>query len=384
VDGWDPETDFKEKRSHELDQWIVIKLERLKITIYQEMEEYQLSRTVPPLLSFIDDLTNWYIRRSRRRFWKTENDEGKYEAYSTLYQVLLELSKVAAPFLPFLSDHIYQNLKLDQKIASKDSVHLEDYPLPREITKEEEERERAMDLTRSVVGLGRELREKLRIKIRQPLSKLFVGVVHAEDLKSLSSLLSIVQEELNVRDIEFHPFSEMASWDVKPNFKVLGKKLGPKLKSFQSECQTLEDDRILALLDGKEIEVLGETYAKDSFLIELKAKATFEHEAHSAGSLVIGLDTHLTEDLKREGLSRELVNRVQRFRKDAGLDVENRIELAVKASDDLVGAFSANRSLIESETLSTLSFSEISASMYHQTEQIDGQDVQIGIQIKNA
>src|SRR5690606_18398418 len=125
VDGWDPSTDYTEERSHVLDRWISIKLESLKANIHREMEAYELSRTVPPLLSFLDDLTNWYIRRSRRRFWKSENDQDKVQAYSTLYVVLADFCKLAAPFIPFLTEAIYGKLRLGHPVAARDSVHLD-------------------------------------------------------------------------------------------------------------------------------------------------------------------------------------------------------------------------------------------------------------------
>lgn len=379
VDGWDPAEDYTESRSHRLDQWIETKLTRLETDIKREMEAFQLSRTVPPLLAFLDDLTNWYIRRSRRRFWKSENDGGKNEAYSTLYRTLVEYAKLAAPFTPFLTERIYQGLKLGHALASHDSVHLDDYPEPRELSAEEIALESAMDRTRDVVDLGRELREKLKAKNRQPLATLYVGTAHEDDEARLAPLTDIVREELNVKSVEFVPSKEMAHWVIKPNFKLLGKQLGSRMKEFGAGIRELGDDQIVELVEGGKVELLGEKWDRSAFLIDLAAKDEFDHPCHSAGGLVVALDTTVTDELRNEGFSRELINRVQRFRKDSGLAVEDRIELRVAAPDEMNAAFSQFVRLIEQETLSEW-VSESPTKAPHQTsEEIEGQTVELGI-----
>lgn len=380
VDGWDPETNYTDVRTHQLDQWLDIKLKKLSLEIHEEMQQYHLSKVIPPLLNFIDDLTNWYIRRSRRRFWKSENDEDKNQAYSTLYDALTTFTKLAAPFVPFITEWMYQRLVCDVRSNSGVSVHLESYPKSDELTQQERIMEEAMDLIRNAVALGRELREKLKIKNRQPLSTMFVGVVHSEQQDILSSMKAIVQEELNVHEVKFLPADEIATWQIKPNFKVVGKQLGPQMKAFQAELATLQNEQIQKIKDGQEIELLGQTFGKEAFLIELKAKKTFHHPCHSQGSLVIGLDDQLTDELLQEGLSRELINRVQRFRKDCDLEVENRIVLSVQASDSITQALTKHQDLIESETLSDLSFDAPTEDMQILKESLEGDMVTIGIQ----
>ncbi|MEZ4649523.1 MAG: isoleucine--tRNA ligase [Candidatus Eisenbacteria bacterium] len=380
VDGWDPATDYTETRSHELDRWISIKLETLKQKTHEEMEQYHLSKTVPPLLEFIDYLTNWYIRRSRRRFWKSENDGDKREAYSTLYRVLVDLSKLAAPFIPFLAEEIYSKLRLGHALAACDSVHLESYPEARRLTQEELDLEYAMDLTRAVVDLGRELREKVKIKNRQPLARLYVGTVHPDDKDRLAPLLGIVQEEINVKTVEFHPFAEMAHWNVKPNFKLLGKELGPRMKEFQSAAQQLSDSQVFELLEGGSVELLEEPRSKDAFMIELQPNQAFDHPCHASGAIVVALDTDLSDELREEGLSRELINRVQRLRKDSGFDVDDRVRVTVAAPSELLGAFGRFQELIESETLSSLLLGNGAADADASEEKIDGSQVRIGVQ----
>ncbi|MCB0272060.1 MAG: isoleucine--tRNA ligase [Bdellovibrionales bacterium] len=379
VDGWDPQKDYTSERSHELDQWIEIKLAKLTQEICIEMDRFHLSKVIPPLLSFIDDLTNWYIRRSRRRFWKSENDTAKHQAYSTLFHVLVTFSKLAAPFIPFISEFIYQSLSSEHEFTQKDSVHLEVYPQAKALSQSESELEQAMDIIRRAVGLGRELREKLKIKNRQPLSTMYIGVVHQEDEKALQSMKHIVQEELNVHDVVFLPSEKIGSWVVKPNFKSVGKKVGSKMKEFQSLVANLTKEQVEGIINDQEITLMDQAFGADDFTVELKAITSFSYPCHSAGSLVVALDDQITEDLQNEGLTRELINRVQRFRKDCELEVENHIHLHVQTQDDLRQAFEKYQGLIESETLSHLRFEKPASSMKIVQEKLDQFDVTIGI-----
>ncbi|MEZ4845550.1 MAG: isoleucine--tRNA ligase [Bdellovibrionota bacterium] len=380
VDGWDPSTQFETKRTNELDEWILIKLDVLKGRVHEEMCEFHLSKVIPPILDFIDDLTNWYIRRSRRRFWKSENDSDKNQAYSTLYEVLVEFCKIAAPFIPMVTEEIYQKLKLGSKQASSLSVHLDAFPQAKKHTEAELSKMEAMDQVRNVVGLGRELREKLKIKTRQPLATLYVGVVHEKQKVALTSMIPVMKEELNVRNIEFLPSSEMATWVVKPNFKLLGKSLGPKMKEFQAAVSKFSNADVTQLLTGNSLTVMGSDYGHDSFLIELQANQAFHHSCHSAGSLVIAFDENLTDDLKAEGLTREFINRVQQFRKEIELNVEDRIQLIVDASAESVNVLKKFESMIAYETLSTVGYGKIPTGIKTAEDVIDGHKIIFGIQ----
>jgi isoleucyl-tRNA synthetase len=380
VDGWDPSTQFESKRTNELDEWILIKLDVLKSRVHEEMGLFHLSKVIPPILDFIDDLTNWYIRRSRRRFWKSENDSDKNQAYSTLYEVLVEFCKIAAPFIPMVTEEMYQKLKLGSKHADKLSVHLDTFPEARKHSESELQKMDAMDQVRNVVGLGRELREKLKIKNRQPLATLYVGVVHDKQKAALTSMIPVMKEELNVRSIEFLPSSEMAKWIVKPNFKLLGKTLGPKMKEFQGEVSKFTNAEVTTLLTGNSLNVMGENYGHDSFLIELQANQAFHHSCHSAGSLVIAFDENLTDDLKHEGLIREFINRVQQFRKEIELNVDDRITLTVDAGDEFAHVVKAFETMVGYETLSSVHYGKMSEAMKTAEDSIDGHKITFGIQ----
>lgn len=382
VDGWDPSTQFETNRTNELDQWILIKLDVLKSNVHKEMGLFHLSKVVPPILDFIDDLTNWYIRRSRRRFWKSENDQDKNQAYSTLYEVLVEFCKIAAPFIPMITEEMYQKLKLGSKHAEKLSVHLDTFPAAKKHTDAEIQKMEAMDQVRKVVALGRELREKLKIKTRQPLATLYVGVVHDKQKAALTAMIPVMKEELNVRAIEFLPSAQMATWVVKPNFKLLGKSLGPKMKEFQGAIAKFSESEVTKILSGETMNIMGDNYGHESFLIELQANQAFHHSCHSAGSLVIAFDEKLTDDLKHEGMTREFINRVQQFRKDCELNVDDRITLAIDTDSTFAEVLKKFESMISYETLSQVQFGKPSASMKTTSDEIDGHKVTFGIQTK--
>ncbi|MCB0327876.1 MAG: isoleucine--tRNA ligase, partial [Bdellovibrionales bacterium] len=379
IDEWDPKENYTDKREHEMDRWLSIKTEQLVQNIHQEMESYQLSRAVWPILEFLDDVTNWYIRRSRRRFWKSENNEDKNQAYSTLYKTLVDLSKLTAPFIPFLSEHIYQQLSLEHPNCNEASVHLDAIPLGSSIQKQDLELVRAMDLTRKAVSLGRELREKLKIKNRQPLRALYLGLADAMDKKALHQHLPIIQEELNIKEVHILPTNEMASWKIKPNFKLVGKSLGSKMKSFQAFCASMDAKQIQDVLSEKTIHALDQEFSADSFLVELEPSENFDHQVHSSAELVVAFDQDLTKELMDEGYTRELINRVARFRKDSGLEVEDRIELQLEVSDPLRSAFEKFSELIEKETLSSLSFEKPSSPRFSQSETIENHPLTLHI-----
>ena len=234
VDGWTPPATFTFKSANELDRWIVSELNNLIGSVNREMEEYNLFRVVPLLVEFIDNLTNWYIRRSRRRFWKSENDTDKNDAYTTLYWVLVEFSKVMAPFLPFLTEAIYRNLVAQRNSGAPGSVHCTAYPVhsPSLVHLELDEKMRCV---RSIVTMARALRSRFNLKIRQPLSELTVVIRDDEKRSLLRDMASLIREELNVKRVRFDAIEDsVVALSAKANFKRLGKVLGPKMKDAAS------------------------------------------------------------------------------------------------------------------------------------------------------
>ena len=355
VDGWDPETSLTDKREHPLDIWVEAKLIHLKNHIEREMEAFHLARTVPPVLEFLDDLTNWYIRRSRRRFWKSESDQDKLQAYSCLYTVLLDFIKIIAPLTPFIAEELYRHLRLHPKLAEAESVHLCAYPTGKNLSAAQESQLAAMSIAQQSVFLGRELREKLKIKIRQPLRSLVIGLVDPKCEADARELSDIIKDELNVKEIKFMPFKDMAGWSVKPNFRTLGQRLGPKLKDFQAQLSRLTEQDVFSLAAGGSVSLMSESFGPDCFLIQLQPKDGFKFPTHSSGSLVVALDTTMDQGLTDEGLARELINRVQKARKDLNFNVDDRIHLCVAGAPEVMQAAKNFQKLIEAETLSVLS-----------------------------
>ncbi|PIE90248.1 MAG: isoleucine--tRNA ligase [Acidobacteria bacterium] len=331
LDRFEPGATYQPS-NHKLDRWIVSRFQTLVKRVTKHMEGSYLYKVIPELEHFTDLLTNWYIRRSRRRFWRAENDADKQHAYNTLYYVLVEFSKVMAPFLPFISEAIYRNLTGNLK-SGKPSVHLCDYPKPVEEWIDSQI-EKEMHYVRILVSQGRSLRAKHNLKIRQPLSSLKT-VVNDDQKEALKDMRDIVLEELNIKQIDYmHDETELVDYSVRPNLKVLGPRLGKSLRVLNPAIRDMSHDDIVTLIDTGQIELKGHVLTTDDFLIDRKEKAG--QVVSSEDGITIALDTLLTEELLLEGDARELVNRIQNFRKDVGYRVEDRIKLKVtwKEKDD--------------------------------------------------
>jgi len=349
ADGWQPPvvpSDLKDRAT--LDRWVTSLLQSLIRDVNQEMAEYRLYNVIPRVLGFIDDLTNWYIRRSRRRFWRTENDHDKQFAFETLYEVLTTFARVLAPILPFLAEVLYRRLEVGQR-AGAQSVHLEAFPQERtdlvDVALESQ-----MALCRTFVALGRNLREQQKIRVRQPLPSLTVAVA-GTSAAHLALTTEIVCEELNVKDLVWvEDAGELVTLTVKANFKSLGKKLGAKMKQVASAISTLSASDIKALQIGGALQVEGESISAADVLIDKQPRAGAV--VASEGPVVVALDTTITPELRAEGWAREVISKVQQARKDAGLEVEDRIALGLWAgSAELRQAIAAWRDLIAAETL---------------------------------
>lgn len=318
---------------NEIDRWVVSKLQSLIATINEEMKGYYLYKTLPPALAFIDDLTNWYIRRSRRRFWKnaTNHEErmDKLSAYATLYEVLTTFSKVLAPMLPFISESLYQNLVVGAHMhkPGEDSVHLCDFPLADE-KKIDLELERHTDLVRLVVGMGRALREKYRQKTRQPLKSITVVTHDPDSVAALTNHEELITSELNVRELKILPEDDtLCRISSRPNFKTLGPKVGKDMGPLGKEIATFTRAQIRALENGETLTILGHAITSEDVMIV--REALDDVVVMTEGHLTVALDTELDEDLKDEGLMREALSQLQRLRKEKDLLVTDRISLAL-------------------------------------------------------
>ncbi len=338
LDGWDPKKDLsaapKLSERPELDRWIVSVLQTLVREVNTQMEGYYLDKVVPPMLAFIDHLTNWYIRRSRRRFWKSTDAVDKQSAYATLYEVLVEFSKVLAPVLPFVSESVYQHLVVGPGMAAanEDSVHLCSYPQP-DAAKNDAHVEAQMASVRQVVALGRALREKHKLKTRQPLATVTVVSTNVKVREAIEAHSDLLLEELNVkRVVALGDDAALASLSFKANFKTMGKRMGPKMKEAAAEVAAFTREQWNVLEQGGAVTVQGQQVMKEDVLVSRTARG--EVVIESEGDLTVALDTTMTEVLAREGLMRELVSRVQRQRKDLGLEVSDRIAIQVATASE--------------------------------------------------
>ncbi len=340
IDGWTPkkmDDDFEP--SHKLDQWILSELHTLIGTVTEAMDAYNLNKATRPLQDFVDSLSNWYIRRSRRRFWKSENDGDKNEAYQTLYTVLVEFCKLLAPFMPFLADGIYTNL------TGKESVHLEDWPKPLSVYLKKELNEENQ-LIRQIVTLGHGVRDAANIKVRQPLAKVQLGLPANVDHGMIQAQKDVILEELNVKDLEIlTDAGEFVKQVCMPNARVLGPKYGKEVQSIiqmakAGDFEVMEDGSVKIgeyELSGDEVEV--GFHGKEGF------------DVASAGGVSVVLDTTITDELKQEGHAREIVRRIQDLRKEADYNVDDRIYVYVEAAEPIGASVLAFADYIKSETL---------------------------------
>ncbi|MCP4503707.1 MAG: isoleucine--tRNA ligase [Deltaproteobacteria bacterium] len=379
IDGWQPtdtRPDIKERS--ELDQWLLSVQQSLIHEVNEQMEGYYLYNVVGPILGFIDHLTNWYIRRSRRRFWRSaDSDEAKADkasAYSTLYEVLVSFSKILAPVMPFISEAMYQHLVVeqDQHDAKEDSVHLTSYPQAREDLIHTE-LEAAMAATRAVVGLGRTLREKHKLKTRQPLQAA-TAVCHDEDIRNaLEAHATLICEELNVKELKvLKDDASLSSMHFKANFKTLGRRMGKNMKEAAAAIGAFTRDQWNVLEDGGSIQVCDQDIVKEDVLVNREAIG--EVVLESEGAITVALDTHVSEALAQEGLMRELVSKLQTARKEAGLDVTDRISLTLNTDDEpLRAAVESFGDYIKAEVLAvSLSFDALSSDVKGDELDVDG------------
>ncbi|MBI2603826.1 MAG: isoleucine--tRNA ligase [Deltaproteobacteria bacterium] len=361
ADGWGPGADLESgnipKVTNEMDRWILSRLESLLTSVEEHMAAYKLYLVVPEVVEFIDDLTNWYIRLSRRRFWGTDVHGAKNDqeqAFSTLYFVLLEFSKIFAPFAPFLSDRVFQVLTEGFE-KEKISVHLCTLPHYKAELRDEKLEER-MELLRRVVTQGRSLRQQHKVKIRQVLPTLTVITKDKADKKVIEDGTELLKGELNVKRIVFTTEeSEHVRLSLRPNLRSLGVRFGARLKDFAKTIAELNkspekiEEMVSILESGKSLSMLGDALSEGDFLIDRQAKD--ERLIATEKGVTILLDTHLTDELIAEGFARELVNRIQNLRKSSGLSVSDRIDLQIVAPKKMAEAVKYHRQYILEETL---------------------------------
>ncbi|WP_454964114.1 isoleucine--tRNA ligase [Filifactor alocis] len=346
----------------ELDCWILSKFNHLKQEVEQDLAVFEVTKVVRNIQEFVnEDLSNWYIRRSRRRFWETGLTEDKKSVYNTTYEILVELSQMIAPFAPYLSEEMYRNL------TGNLSVHLSTYPVCDE-TVLDTALEEKMDLVKNLVTLGRASREKVKIKVRQPIQKVLVDASYEE---IMGDLVPLMKEELNVKEVVFSSdLQQYISYRLKPNLPVLGRLLGAKMRFFQKELAQLDAKEVVESLHlGKEVTMNldGEpfTLSEEHVLITIDSKEGFDVESNEG--LFIILDTQLTDELIEEGFVREFISRIQQMRKANDYEMMDHIRIFYTATETLTKAIKNHAEFIKSETLADELVCEIKEGMKEET-----------------
>lgn len=356
ADGREDGTEkFLSGLNNPLDRWILSVTEKLIADVSTALDNYDLSQAVPPMIEYIDLLNNWYIRRSRRRFWKSENDTDKTQGYETLYRALKKFSLVAAPVIPFITEAIWQNLRTENDTVS---IHLADYPEYNEKVRDND-LEFKMKTVQKCVSMGRALRYQFNLKIRQPLKALEIVTKNPQEKSVLLEMEESIIEELNIKEIIFHDKEdELVEYKAKANFKVLGKELGQKMKAAAAQIEKLSSSEIESLLEGAvlSLDIDGQTVDLTAEKIIVNRVEKENLKVLNEGTLTVALNTEITEELLLEGYIRDLVRGVQNLRKESGLAVTDRIKLYVAGTDSdgkqlLRKAFEANKTYLMAETL---------------------------------
>jgi isoleucyl-tRNA synthetase len=358
----------------ELDRWALSRTAATAQAVSERLDDYDATAGGRAISELVDDLSNWYVRRSRRRFW-----DGDPRAFQTLRTCLLTVSKLLAPFCPFIADEIYENL--DGTLAS---VHLCDFPVGELASGRDLELERAMAVARETVRLGLGARAQAKIKVRQPLAQAVV-VADGEERRAIEGLVEIIREELNVKQVRFVGGSEeLGSYEVKANYRKLGPRFGKDMPQIASAVAALDPARVLAALRGEAelgVAVGGREHTLSAEDLILTMKAPEGYSVERDGAHAVALELAISDELRREGRSREIVHAVQNARKNAGLQVEDRIELALAGDPVLLGAVEAHSDYLNAETLTVkLDVGAIPSGMVHQELlELDGMELSVAL-----
>jgi len=347
IDGFDAmQHRHTDEKKEEIDSWIISRLNSVIKEVTQNNDNYDLTRSVRAIQSFMmDDVSNWYVRRCRRRFWAMELTDDKKEAYLTLHHILVAVSKLMAPYAPYLAEEIYTNL------TGNESVHLDVYPVANEAVIRptlEKEMQTVIDL----VSLGRAARNSCQIKVRQTLQTLHVP----ESARPLMERMeNLIKEEINVKDIRYiSEESGFVQFDIKPNFKVMGPKFGKEMKRIAAALKQINGNEIITTLNNRgsyTLKMDGQEFllTTEDIAVSIQQKEGFVFESHK--ELYVALDTQLTPELITEGYARELVNKIQYTRKEQGFEIMDRITVRYSADDEIAAVFAAYDDYIRQETL---------------------------------
>jgi isoleucyl-tRNA synthetase len=352
IDAFNPkkEVTIPLKKRAELDLWILSELHSLIQKVDSAYEDYEPTKAARFISDFVQEkLSNWYVRLCRRRFWKGEYGPDKIAAYQTLYECLISISKLAAPIAPFFMDRLYQDLVQN----TSRSIHLTDFPIVNlgniNISLEDQ-----INKARTLTSLALSLRKKEQIKVRQPLQKMIIPVKNPSERKQIEGITEQLKGEINIKTIEFlDDANSLLVKEVKPNFKALGPRFGKDVRAIVDVIKGLSNEQITQLEENGKLKV--KLNKKNVILEQSDVEVYFKdiegwHVAQGNG-MTVALDMTLTPELIREGIARELINRIQNFRKDSGLEVTDKIDVFLKKESKLEAAVLENKSYILSETL---------------------------------
>ena len=371
IDTDNCEVPYEERE--EIDRWLLSKYNGLVKNVIDAFEEYDLNKVTRYIANFVsEDLSNWYIRRNRKRFWDSEMTLSKKSVYRTTYEILVGLSKLIAPITPFISEEMYQDL------TGEESVHLAAYPKVDEALIDLPLEEK-MDLVREIIRLGRNGREEAKIKVREPLLEVYLD---GKIKEKIEDLVPLIREELNVKEVKFiTDLTEYMNFTVKPNFKEVGKIFGPKIKLFQEILGNLPESDIVALENGEEISItmdLEEVNVTPT-MVDIRVDAKEGFNVSMEGNLFVILNTERTEELILEGMAREFVSKVQNMRKAKDLEITDRITLYYHGTENFKKALEMFKEYIQEETLAT---EILEKENVEETFDINGEEVAIDLEKK--
>jgi len=354
VDGFDySQKDIDFDKRPEIDRWILSKLNSLVKNVDAAYADYEPTRAGRLIQDFVtDQLSNWYVRLCRRRFWKGDFTEDKISAYQTLYTCLTAIAKMTAPIAPFFADRLYRDLNAATGKEKAESVHLALFP---EVDKNliDTDLEERMEIAQQVVSMALSLRKKEHIRVRQPLQKIMVPILNEKFERQLQSVEDLILSEINVKELEYLKDSGVLVKQIKPNFKALGPKYGKQMKSIAAAVGKFDQDDIQKIeTDGEyRLDLEGEEIVLTQSDVEITSQDIPGWLVTTEGQITVALDITLTDELREEGIAREFVNRIQNLRKDSGLEVTEKIALQIKKHDFINAAIEKNLNYICSETL---------------------------------
>ena len=329
----------------EIDKWLLSKFNKLVKNVTNYYDEFDLNLVVKEITSFVsDDLSNWYIRRNRNRFWASELDNSKKSVYITTYEVLVGLCKICAPIIPFTTEEIYT------KLTNEESVHLADYPAYDESLINEKVEEK-MDLVRDLISLGRNVREEVKIKVRQPINEV---ILDGKNEQIIGDLVDLIKEELNVKNVIFESdLGKYMNYSVKPNFKVAGPIFGASMKSFTETLTKLNTNEIETLNKGNSIKLIvdNKEYVINHELVDIRISSKEGFNVAEENNNFIILDTELTDELIKEGIVRELISKVQNLRKEKNFEIMDRINLYISCDEYILSIVDEYKDMIKKEVL---------------------------------